>query len=196
MNKYRWLVTSLSLAACVGGVFSYKDVLNQANASNNMGEPAATIKTLTVSAKNYQKTTVVNGISKAIQTMGVRNQLPGMITQLNFTSGQIVNKGQVLLEIDHAEESAQLIAATANMALHQKMLTRLQTLKLNNEVSDEKVDKATTNLRLSQSRVAVLTAQIEKKIIRAPFTAKTGIHNLQVGQFLTAKQRDHQPCWP
>jgi len=184
MTNNRWLIAIAIISISLTGLFGYKYLLISAHAQQNMGEPAATIEAVHVAQTPYQKTTTVNGVSKAIRTMQVSNELTGKITRLNFSSGELVNKGQVLLEIDHSEEHARLIAARANFELYKKRLDRYNTLRKTGEISDEAVDKAVAALRTSESEIAVLESIINKKIIRAPFKARAGIHNLQVGQYL------------
>ncbi len=186
MTNYRWLITIATIIISLTGLFAYKDSLIVAHAeqNKNMGEPTATIEAIHVAQISYQKTISVNGVNKAMQTIQVSNELAGKITKLNFSSGALVNKGQVLLEQDYSQESAQLIAARAKVLFQQKIINRYKVLQKKEEISDERVDKAIMELRISESEVAVLESIISKKIIRTPFKAKAGIHNLQVGQHL------------
>jgi membrane fusion protein, multidrug efflux system len=184
MTIYRWLIAIAIITTSLTGLFGYKYLLISEHAQQDMNEQAATVEAIQVVQTSYQKTIVINGVVKAIRTMQVSNELTGKITKLNFSSGELVDKGQVLLEIDHSEESAQLVAARANLTLHKKTLDRYRTLHAKDEISEEAVDTAIAALHTSESEIAVLRSIINKKIIRAPFKAKAGIHDLQVGQYL------------
>ncbi|WDE11803.1 efflux RND transporter periplasmic adaptor subunit [Thalassomonas haliotis] len=46
------------------------------------------------------------------------------------------------------------------------------------------MDQAKAEVEIAQSELAVLKATIAKKQVYAPFTARVGIHNLEVGQYL------------
>jgi membrane fusion protein (multidrug efflux system) len=89
-----------------------------------------------------------------------------------------------LVEIDHRDEDARLIAAQAQLTLTEQTYRRYLKLKKNNEISDELVDQANAAVQIAKSDIAILTTTIAKKKLRAPFNAKVGIHNLETGQYL------------
>ncbi|OUS32645.1 efflux transporter periplasmic adaptor subunit [Thalassotalea sp. 42_200_T64] len=186
MNITRWIAVSLVLGGTVFGLYSYKSSLQQAAAAQgaNMPEPSATITAIEVTAFNYQKTIKVSGEVQAYKYLVVNNELAGKIIRLNAIAGSKVEKGQILLELDHSDEDARLIAAQARLTLKKQTLNRYVKLKKNNEISAELVDQANAELQIAKSDIAVLTAAISKKRLVAPFTAKVGIHTLEVGQYL------------
>ena len=106
------------------------------------------------------------------------------ITLLNATSGSVVNKGQVLLVLDHRDEDARLMAAEATLVLHQQTFERYIELQKNREISEDKVDQARAAVQIAQADINAITTAIDKKTLTAPFTAKIGIHTLEVGQYL------------
>lgn len=152
--------------------------------SQGPGELAATVSAIQVVSSPYQETLSINGTIQAVQIMELVNELTGKITRLNLASGERVNEGQILIEIDHSEEQAQLLAEQATLDLQKKMLARFHVLQTEQGISDDIIDTAFKDVQVSESKVAVLESIISKKIIQAPFTADTGIHNLQLGQYL------------
>lgn len=186
MNITRWIAVGLVLGGTVFGLYSYKSSLQQAAAAQgaNMPEPSATITAIEVAAVNYQETIKISGEVQAYKYLVVSNELAGKIIGLNAISGSKVEKGQILLELDHSDEDARLIAAQARLTLNQQTLNRYVKLKKNNKISAELVDQAKAELQIVQSDIAVLTAAISKKRLVAPFMAKVGIHTLEVGQYL------------
>ncbi|WP_298770990.1 efflux RND transporter periplasmic adaptor subunit [uncultured Shewanella sp.] len=189
MKNYRWLVTITTILVASFSIASYKNDLQAAHAQQNAGEQAATVEAMHVLQVPHQQTTSVSGISQSMQIIKVSNELAGKITQLNFASGEYVKKGQILLELDHSQEKAQLIAAKAKLSLAKKMLHRYKILQKSQKISEDIVDKAIAELRITESNLAVLESTISKKIIRAPFRAKAGIHNLQVGQYIESNSQ-------
>ena len=184
MNILRWFLTFAAIAVLLAGLFTYKDSLVTARVQQKMHEPFATIEAISVKQTPYQKKIIVSGVSQATQILQLSNEMPGKITKINFSSGKLVSEGQILLEQDYKEESAKLIAAKAKMKFQEKILDRYRTLQQRSEISDEAVDKAIMELRVSESEVAVLESMIDKKTIRSPFTTRVGINNLQIGQYL------------
>lgn len=159
MKIIRWIAVSLVLGGTVFGLYSYKSSLQQAAAAQgaNMPEPSATVNAIEVATINYQKTVQVSGEVQAFKFLVLNNELAGKIISLNAASGSKVQKGQVLLELDHSDENARLIAAKATLVLNQQTLTRYIELKKNREISEELVDQANAAVQIAQSNIAVLT---------------------------------------
>jgi len=181
---YRWVISIILISSAVFGIFYYKELLSSAKQHSYAEEPIMTVKATTTKVVNHQKTINVNGEVQAYKQLQLSNELAGKITAVNFTSGAKVKKNQLLLEFDHAQEKAQLIAAKARITLNRKTLKRYKKLQQNNQISRDRVDEASANVLIAQSEVAVLNSIINKKKLIAPFAAHVGIHNLEVGQYL------------
>ena len=186
MNVTKWLVVITILAGTIFSLYSYKSSL-QAVASaqaENMPEIAAVVTAVEVSTINYQKHIQVSGEVQAFKFLILNNELAGEITRLNAISGHIVKKGQMLLELDHRNEDARLMAAKATLVLRQQTLNRNIELQKNRGISEEKVDEARAAVQIAQADITVIATAIDKKTLTAPFTATVGIHTLEVGQYL------------
>ena len=186
MKIRQWIVTIIILAAVISSLYLYKSSLQQAKSAQgaNMPEPAATVNASQVQRVDYQKMLKVSGEVQAFKSLSLNNEFAGQIIKLNAASGSLVTKGQVLVEIDHRDEDARLIAAQAQLTLTEQTHRRYLELKKNNEISDELVDQANAAVQIAKSDIAILTTTIAKKKLRAPFNARVGIHNLETGQYL------------
>lgn len=186
MNITKWLLVIIILAITIFGLKSYKSSLQDAaNAqAASMPEPAASVTAIKVVNVSYQKNIKVSGEVQAYKFLLLNNELAGEIIRLNAPSGSTVNKGQVLIELDHRDEDARLMAAKATMMLQQQTLDRYIKLQKNREISEEQVDQARAAVQIAQSDISVITTAIDKKTLTAPFDAKVGIHTLEVGQYL------------
>ncbi|WOH37239.1 efflux RND transporter periplasmic adaptor subunit [Thalassotalea fonticola] len=180
-----WLITLFLLTITLFSLYHYKQLLmSPPTAAEQQFEPSATVDAIKAASIEFQKTTQVSGEVKAVKQLELKNELAGKIIALNLVSGSVVEKGQILVELQHTEEKAKLIAANAQLTLSKHNLTRYTTLKESNEVSQELVDQAHADYALAHSNVTLLQDSISKKIIKAPFTAVVGINNLEVGQYL------------
>ena len=65
-------------------------------------------------------------------------------------------------------------------------MTRVAELRDRQLASENEYDSALAEKNILQANVAALEARIEKKALFAPFDAQTGLHTLQVGQYLPA----------
>lgn len=185
MKIRQWLVTIIILAAVISGLYVYKSSLQEsASAGNGNFEPSATVNAATAMRVDYQETLKVSGEVQAFKSISLNNEYAGQIIALNAKSGSLVQKGQVLVELDHRDEDARLIAAQAQLTLTKQTHRRYLKLKKNREISDELVDQAAAAVEVAKSDVAILETTIAKKKLRAPFEAEIGIHNIEVGQYL------------
>ena len=185
MTMRRWAVATLLIVGGVASIALYKQSLIQQHAEQAYhGEPVMTVDVERARSGSFTDSIKVNGQVIAFQKVDVRNELSGKISKLNFSSGSVVEKGQVLLEIDHQSEQAQLNGAMARRTLALQRLTRLKALFNRQQVSQEQIDAATAELDLAQSDIDVLTVTIDKKVLRAPISGQVGLHQLQVGQYL------------
>ncbi len=139
--------------------------------------------------------------------------LGGQIAKLPVTEGDAVHKGDVLLELWNEDLRAQLalqqrdrVAAgartreacvTAEVARQEaRRATRLREQRL---VSEEQADRtvgeadareagcaaARENERVSESRVAVAKANLDRTILRSPFDGVIAEINGEIGEFVT-----------
>ena len=185
MKIRQWTMTIIILAAVISGLYVYKLSLQEsASEGTGMFEPSATVNATETVRVDYQKTLKVSGEVQAFKSLSLHNELAGQIIKLNAKSGSLAKKDQVLVEIDHRDEDARLIAAQAQLTLTKQTHRRYLKLKKNNEISDELVDQAQASVEIAKSEVAILETTISKKKLRAPFEAKIGIHNLEMGQYL------------
>lgn len=186
MNKRRWLLT---LAACLlvfAALAGYKYMQIRAAIAfgESYPEPSATVEALTASSYTSETSVTTIGELIAPQSIELRNELEGRISYVGFRSGAEVSSGAILLQLDTREEQARLKAAEARANLARLDLERAKKLLANNTVSQERVDQAAAEFDVARANIRELEAIIDKKTIRAPFNARTGLHQLEVGEFL------------
>jgi membrane fusion protein (multidrug efflux system) len=119
-----------------------------------------------------------------VQGADIANQVAGNVTAINFDSGQEVEKGQLLVQIDDSNEQAQLEGFKAQEKLAELNAQRSHDIFSKHLISQSDVDTADSNLKQAQANVANTQADITKKSIRAPFAGHAGIRNVNLGQYL------------
>lgn len=119
-----------------------------------------------------------------VQGADIANQVAGNVTAVNFDSGQEVEKGQLLVQLDDSNERAQLEGFQAQEKLAELNAQRSHDIFAKHLIAQSDVDTADSNLKQAQSNVANTEADIAKKSIRAPFAGHAGIRNVNLGQYL------------
>jgi membrane fusion protein, multidrug efflux system len=118
-------------------------------------------------------------------------EVAGRITHIGFEEGQSVEKGKLLLQVDDEQLRAQLKKVKHQMALAYTQEKRLKELKAIEAVSQEELDRATTERMSLQADSALLGAQMARTSIFAPFSGTVGLRSVSPGQYVTSQ---HAHC--
>jgi membrane fusion protein (multidrug efflux system) len=146
--------------------------------------PVSTIASFTATNENWQDSFTAIGTVNAAQGVLVSPEIAGMVSEIDFDSGATVNKGDLLIRLDTASEEAQLRAAQAQVDLARLTAERNRKLILDKTVSQSDFDSAESLLKQSQANADAISAVIDKKTIRAPFSGHLGIRLVNLGQQL------------
>jgi membrane fusion protein (multidrug efflux system) len=114
----------------------------------------------------------------------LRPEISGRITQLNFTDGQRVRKGQVLVQFDDQLAQAQIQQSQAELSIAQSSQKRNQELVAQNFISQRSLDESAANLQVTQAKLALARASAARLKIVAPFDGIVGIRQVNVGDYL------------
>jgi membrane fusion protein (multidrug efflux system) len=126
------------------------------------------------------------GSLRAVRGAELSLEVPGVVDEIAFQSGDEVKAGQVLLHLRSEDEVAKLQSLEATAQLAQITYDRdIKQLKAQ-AISQAIVDNDEANLRNARAQVAQQKAIVEKKTLRAPFAGKLGLRQVDLGQFLSA----------
>ena len=114
----------------------------------------------------------------------LRPEVSGRITQLNFTDGQRVKKGQLLVQFDDQLPLAQVQQSLAELSIAQANQKRNQELVAQNFVSQRSLDESAANLQVAQAKLSLSQATAARLKILAPFDGIVGIRQVNVGDYL------------
>jgi len=177
------LAGALTVSGILGG-YKYLQISSAIAAAKAMPEPAETVDVAVVQAGTWAATSRTVGTVVAKRHVELRNELPGRVAEVGFTSGGIVEEGQVLVRFETRAEEADLAAAKAEADLARLTLERRQRLVRSQAGAQADLDQAQAHLAAARARVDALEVRIAKKTLRAPFKARVGIHDLQPGAYL------------
>lgn len=146
-----------------------------------------------VTATSVQKATWETLLSavgslEAVQGVTVAADLAGKITRVAFQSGDMVSKGDLLIQLDTSSEQAQLPGAEAAVTLTRLNLQRADQLLAERIISPAEHDQAVADFRQAKAQADTIRATIGKKTIRAPFAGRIGIRQVDLGQMLSEGQ--------
>ena len=124
------------------------------------------------------------GSLRSRQSVVLRPEVGGRITQLNFRDGDRVRKGQLLVQFDDQLQRAQVQQSQAELSIATANHKRNQELVAQGFISQRSVDESAANLQVSQAKLALSEATAARLKIVAPFDGITGIRTVNVGDYL------------
>lgn len=119
------------------------------------------------------------------ERIDVRTESSGRVREIHFKEGARVKKGDLLVKIDDRELAAQLARAKSELAIAHKENERQTELYQQKVSSQREYDTATNNLGVAQAEFDLISVQINKTDIRAPFDGVIGLRNVSEGEFIT-----------
>ncbi len=129
------------------------------------------------------------GRIEAEQAVELRPDAQGRITRLLFREGQFVGAGTPLVKIDDAMLRAQAERAAADRDLANQQLERVRRLRAENASSAADLERAEAAARSAEAALSLLTLQIERTTVRAPFSGVVGQRFVSRGDYVTSASR-------
>ena len=136
----------------------------------------------------------------AIDAVDVRSRVSGYLSEIYFTDGQMVKKGDLLFVIDHRpfqialdQMRANLAQARANLAFTEADLARGQELVHNRTITEQSYDQRIQAKRVAEASVTAQEAMVhsaeldlnEYSELRAPVDGRIGDRRVSVGNLVT-----------
>lgn len=185
----RYVVVIVGLLVVVGGLAAIK--FAQISSLIGMGEQMAqagpmpeAVASTVAKAESWEETLSAVGNIAGVKGVTISTETAGIVTRINFESGDMAKQGQVLVELDTGVERAQLASAKARRDLAEVTVARSRQLVAEGVLARAQLDNDEAQLKSAITDYAALQAQIERRIVRAPFTGRLGIRAVNKGQYL------------
>jgi len=147
--------------------------------------PATAVTTIEASAVAWHPVLQSIGTLAPVEGVTISADAEGTIVKILVESGTAVKAGDPLVEIDTSVESAQLNASQVRAELAKINIERAKELLENKTLAKSEYDTIEATAKQSLADVAALKAQIDKKLVRAPFDGRIGIRLVNVGQYIS-----------
>ena len=178
------VLTGLVLAA-VFGFEAFKGVMIRKFMAT-LSNPPQTVSTMVAASTEWRSQIEAVGSVRAVNGANLSAQVAGIVSAVHFQSGADVKQGDLLVELESADDIAHLAALKATAALAQITYERDRALVKTNAVSQQTVDTDEGNLKNAKAQVAQQQALVDYKFVKAPFAGRLGIRQVDLGQYLAA----------
>jgi membrane fusion protein (multidrug efflux system) len=125
------------------------------------------------------------GTVTANESVTIIAKLTDTVSKVRFEDGDLVEAGEVLVELTNREETALLAEAEANVEDARAQHRRLANLFRDGSVPESQVDEARARLLAAEARQESIMARLSDRLIRAPFSGVTGFRQVSEGALLS-----------
>lgn len=125
------------------------------------------------------------GTSRAAQSVNVRAAASGEIVAVNFTAGQAVSKGDVLLELDSRDEALAVDLAEVRLADAEQLLTRYQRSGASGAILPTDFDAARTAVKAARIELDRARIALQDRKVVAQFDGFVDITDVEPGDRIT-----------
>jgi len=187
MNLKKQILIGLGAGFCLflflGGVKFFQIRAAMAQQASRVMPPEA-VTAIKAELVPWPETIEASGTLTPEHGVTISAEEGGVISKINFESGDQIKKDDLIISIDSSVEEADLRGAKAMLDMSRKNVERVRKLKETKAISQAEVDRTESEYRNAQSTVDSLAARIEKKQIKAPFAGKAGVRMVNVGQYV------------
>jgi multidrug efflux system membrane fusion protein len=193
-------VALVLLGLAAGGVVLMGGSTNRAKAEATPAPVAIEAAVAVVTPRDVSPSDEFSGRLEAVERVEIRSRVSGMIQEILFREGALVNKGDLLIRIDPALYAAdvaraegQVSAAQARVVLARSDFERGQQLFESRTVSQRDLDNRTNafreaeaNLRAAEAALQTARLNLEYTEVRAPVAGRIGKIEFTVGNLIVA----------
>jgi membrane fusion protein (multidrug efflux system) len=142
-----------------------------------------TVTAVTTKSSTWVPKINVAGNAAAMEGIEVTAQASGLVTNISFSTGDKVKKGQELFRLNTQELEAELENAIAVRELAEITYLRYKDLVEQQATSFQNYDTAAAEYAEAKAEVKTVQANIDYHIVKAPFDGMMGLRNISLGQY-------------
>ena len=186
--KKKILLTLVGILLLVAAIIGIKasQIMDLIAAGKTFQIPPISIQVTEAITQSWADQFDAVGTIESVQGVTLANEVAGKVEKIAFESGSMVAAGDVLVILDKASGEAQLRSAMAAAELANLNLSRTRELRKTSVISQSELDTAESQQKNTAARVEELQWMLQKRTIKAPFSGRVGIRQIQEGQFLQA----------
>ena len=181
-------VVFLLLVGLVGGFAYFQYVMKPELIKSAIAKavpPPITVSTTTAKTETWGPRIPAIGTFTAVQGIDIAPQVGGLVRAIHFDSGQQVETGAPLIELDDFVEQADLKSNQAQLRKSELDLNRQKELLTRGNTPQSNYDSALASRDTAAAALERTKAVIAQKNIRAPFRGRLGIRKVSLGQYVS-----------
>lgn len=134
---------------------------------------------------SFDNTLIITGSIIANESLELKSEASGKITNINFKEGTRVRQGDLLVQINDEEIRAMIEKQRYMQKLNKDGEFRQRQLLKKDAISQEEYDNALNRLNTTISDIKLLEAQLQKTRVFAPFDGIIGLRYVSKGAYIS-----------
>lgn len=187
-RAFAFLIVFLLLAGLAGGLGYFQFFVKPEMIKGFIAgapRPLQVVAVAEAKTESWQSRLPAIGTFRAVQGIDVSSQVGGVVRAIRFESGQDVEKGQILVQIDDTVEQADLKSNLATLKNTDLSLDRQRQLVSGGSTTAANVDTALAQRDSASAAADRTRALIAQKALMAPFAGRLGLRKIDVGQYVS-----------
>ena len=180
------LIVVVLLLVAITGALAYKKTLQiqEQIAQGSQLPPPISVTVAQARPDTWNRRVRAVGTLVAFQGVDITTEESGIVTAINFESGEEVEAGSLLIDLDNRTELANLESARAQFEADNSQYQRLLKLRDQSFVTKNDIDTQASLVDIAEARINVAKTALSKKRIYAPFSGRLGIRQVDLGEYV------------
>ena len=177
MTRFLRLSTPLALLALLAGCGDA--------APDRQAAPPATVTTAVVAERGWNDAIEALGTARAKESVLVTAKVTETVVRVAFEDGDVVEAGDVLVDLSGRAEVAGLAEAAAGYRESERQYQRLQQLIAQKLIPASQLDAQRGAMETAKARLDATRARLSDRVITAPFAGVLGFRQVSPGTLVT-----------
>ncbi len=124
------------------------------------------------------------GTAGANESVEIQSRVASLVERIAFDEGELVQQGDLLVELENSEIVAGLALAEASLSESRSLYNRSLSLADSNAISASNLEQLLAQVEVDKAQVEAAKARLDNTVIRAPFTGRIGLRRVSPGSFV------------
>ena len=147
--------------------------------------PPVHVIAVAASLEPVSETLTLPGTVAANEIVEIKAESDGIVQEINFTEGQRVAKGHLLVKLDESKSAATVAEGEANLKLSNANFERAKQLFQDKLISQQDFDQTASIFAVNQAALDLKRRQLADARIHAPFSGIVGARFISPGQVIS-----------
>ena len=145
---------------------------------------ASMVVTQTIEMRSVVDEIEALGTAQANESIEIQPRIASLVERVYFEEGQLVEAGDLLVELENSEIKAGLALAEAELSESRSLYNRSKSLADSQAISASNLEQLLARVQVTQAQVEAARARLDNTVIRASFAGRIGLRRVSPGSFV------------